>query len=332
MPIYTNKKICKRAGVKCKGSSPKIIVKSIEEILPETVKADDQTVFEEIVYETQVVDVPETFQNHMADHQYIAFDNNQTSRDANLEDYTRKEMDVFDYVFEIKNIQEQEEREKQLQIQNGMKKEQEILIEEDFFIDSEIIEDETIDENVEEAETFFVEDISLKVKCEYEEELQNYVDIVNDSNFQCKLCPKIYQKQNITVKHLKTEHQITLQNYNYDDSNRHRKPQKELNWKCQFCPKKYTSKRIVEKHEKAHGTKGDLLHKCTCCPLYFLTVIEMEAHQYSEHEDRLVCKVEDCNKRFDSPEKLLSHSKYAHMNRKASLKKYNFVCQLCGKS
>lgn len=309
-----------------------MVVEAVEEILPETGKAEEENMIEEIVYETQVLDDPEPLQNHMTDHQYIAFDTNQASQDPHLEDYRKKEMDVFDYIgIEIKNIQEQEERDKQLQLQNESKEElpQEFSIEEHFFMDSDdIIEDETIDEA---QATFFVDDVYITTNEECTEELNHYVSIVNDSSFQCKMCPKIYQKLNITVKHLKTEHQIIMRNYNYDNSNRYRKPQKDLSWKCEFCPKKYTSKRLVERHQKVHGPAGELLHKCSCCALYFQTVIEMEAHQFSEHEDRLVCKAEDCDKRFDHPEKLVSHIKYAHSNRK-SLKKYSFVCQLCGES
>lgn len=330
-PIYSNQKICKRAGVKCKGKEPKIIVKSAEGDSLETEKTDEEHVVEEVVYEMQVVDIPEMSQNHMTDHQYISFDNSQT-HDVHLEDYAKKEMDVFDYIgIEIKNIQEQEEREKQLQLQNGTKEEDQtpdLLNEPDFYIDSsDIIDDDTADEV---QTTFFIDDVIFSIKDEFSEEFANYVEVDNDSSFHCKLCPRIYQKQNITVKHLKTEHQIVLRHYNYDNSNRYRKPQKDPNWKCQYCAKKYTSKRLVERHQKIHGPLGDLIYKCSCCRLYFQTIAEMEAHQSAEHEDRLMCKVEGCDKKFDLPEKLISHANYAHSNRKSSLKKYNFVCQLCG--
>lgn len=265
----------------------------------------------------------------MVDHQYVAFECIQSSQDAQLEDYARKEMDVFDYIgIEIKNIQEQEEREKLLQMKSDaseLETIQELHVEDQLYMEpcDEMkyeIEDETI----------VIERVFPNDDANEDEELNNYLEIVNESSYNCKLCPKIYQKKNISVKHLRSEHQIVLQNYNYDNSNRYRKPQKELDWKCRFCPRKYTSKRLVERHEKVHGPTGDLVHKCSCCLLYFHTVEEMESHQYSEHEDRLLCKVENCNKRFDHPEKLVSHTKYAHSSKKGSVKKYNFVCQLCG--
>lgn len=161
------------------------------------------------------------------------------------------------------------------------------------------------------------------------EEMTNYVNIINGS-FHCKLCPKIYQKKNITVKHLKTEHKILLLSYNYDNSNRYRKPQKQLEWKCKFCPKRYTSKKLTERHEKLHGPNGDLIYKCSCCVQYFREFFEMEEHQNALHEDRLKCSVDNCGKQFDHPEKLVSHTKYAHKARTTLMKKYLFMCQLCG--
>jgi hypothetical protein len=162
------------------------------------------------------------------------------------------------------------------------------------------------------------------------EEFANYVSIVSNS-FHCQLCPKIYQKRNITVKHLRAEHNIVLASYNYDNANRYRKPQKELEWKCRFCPRRYTSKRVASRHENLHGAAGDLLHKCSCCSQHFRAAAEMKAHQNAEHEERLKCKVEGCGKRFDHPEKVVSHTKYAHKEGREVQKKYTFVCQLCGK-
>lgn len=313
--------------MKCRGTSPKIVIDGHEVVLLESHSTeDDNANNEEIVYDTQPT---ENYHNHMVDHQYVAYDCNQTSQDAQLEDFTKKEMDVFDYIgIEIKNIQEQEDREKLLQKQNEMTEFESVqeLDEADQIFDESCDEVKIENEN----EKFAIERVFNDAN--EDDELSNYVDVVNDSNFSCKLCPKIYQKKNITVKHLRSEHQIVLQNYNYDNSNRYRKPQKELDWRCQFCPRKYTSKRLVERHEKVHGPDGSRLHKCSCCLLYFPTLDEMETHQYSEHKDRLVCKVENCTKRFDHPEKLVSHTKYAHSNKKGSMKKYNFVCQLCGKS
>lgn len=297
-----------------------------------TETAPAPAIVEEIVYESQVADASET--DPLSDHQYIAYDPSQA--DIQLEDYTKKEMDVFDYIgIEIKNIQEQEEREKQ-QLE-AMVDAAEIFEEPEI----EAIEiHETSIESIEELEPEevylmdaieeddAVDSLETIIIINNEEEFFNHVDIVNESNFQCKYCPKIYQKMNISVKHIKVEHGIVLSSYNYDNANRYRIPQKTLDWKCSYCPRRYTSKRLAERHEAVHGPEGGLIFKCSCCVIHFKTSDEMEAHQTAEHEDRLLCK--KCNKRFDHPDKLSSHMKYAHSSIK-SLKKYNFYCQLCGK-
>lgn len=295
--------------------------KSSSKVKTETASA----IVEEIVFESPVAEASET--DPLSDHQYIAYD--PSHADIQLEDYTKKEMDVFDYIgIEIKNIQEQEEREK-LQLEAMVDA---VEIFEEPEIESIEIHETSIEE-LEQEEVYLmdaidpVDSVETIIIINSEEEFSNHVDIVDDSTFQCKYCPKIYQKMNITVKHIKVEHGIVLSSYNYDNANRYRIPQKTLDWKCSYCPRRYTSKRLAERHEAVHGPEGDLIFKCSCCVIHFKTSKEMEAHQNAEHEERLLCKT--CKKRFDHPEKLTSHSKYAHSSKK-SLKKYNFYCQLCG--
>lgn len=305
----------------------------------------------QIVLETVEV----TGEQHLTDHQYMSF-GGQASQD---EDSERREMDVFDYIgFEIRNI---EEREKEMlgKGEIGVLDENKQEIDEEFYIGSgDVIAEENVEETIvieriedfeEEQlveESIAVDDIvqsesdnedeeqleELKDQINQSsddcEELMNYVNVINDS-FHCLLCPKIYQKKNITAKHLQREHKIFLTSYNYDNANRYRKPQKELEWKCQFCPKRYTSKRLSERHAQVHGPNGDLVFKCSCCPQYFKEFSEVQTHQSTEHEDRLTCG--NCKKQFDHPEKLVSHSRYAHKERKMLTKKYLFMCQLCGK-
>lgn len=198
--------------------------------------------------------------------------------------------------------------------------------EENFMDDENIIEeDENIIEEVDEEIEFSTEKEETT-----DEELSNYVKIVSGS-FHCQLCPKIYQKKHITVKHLKVEHSLILQNYVYDHSNRYRKPHRNLDYKCRFCPRRYTSQRLVEKHQTVHGPNGEFVFKCSVCPQYFKQQDEVEIHQISEHETKLKCSFEGCGKQFDHPDKVANHFKYAHKNRKTTQKKYTFVCQLCGK-
>ena len=172
---------------------------------------------EEVITDTNIV-VNEVFQTHMTDHQYISFDSQQASQ---LDDFSKKEMDVFDYIgIEIKNIQEQEEREKERKAQNKARTEELAQVEEhliedyvdEYFVDANDIK---TDEDVEETIVFEKLESS-----ECDDEFQNYVEVISESSFQCKLCPKIYQRKNITAKHLKVEHQIILKDYNYDSTNR----------------------------------------------------------------------------------------------------------------
>lgn len=277
-------------------------------------------------------------QVHIVDHQYESLDVYQSTQ---LEDYSRKEMDVFDYIgIEIKNIQEQE---KLLQLQNEATEGQIGPIEVGEFLIEEVVDDQSFVDQDDEPGIITIERIDdIKHEDDYtnciikqehdnvEDELKEFVKIVNGSSFQCQLCPKIYQKRNITVMHLKTEHQIVLSNYIYDGHNRHRRPQKDLNFKCRFCPRSYTSRKFVERHEILHGPAGDLVHKCSCCQLYFENDERLVEHQIAEHNDKLVCQADNCGKRFDHPEKLIGHVRYAH-SKKTLVRKYNFVCERCGK-
>lgn len=162
-----------------------------------------------------------------------------------------------------------------------------------------------------------------------DEEISQFMELKED-NYCCKLCPKIYQKKFISIKHLKKDHNILIPSFDYDDSNRYRKPQKNQSFPCKYCPKKFTSSKLVDRHQIDHGPSGNLIHKCSCCPLWFESLAKLEIHQISNHEDRLKCN--NCMRKFDHPEKLLSHKKYAHSGKNAVTKKYVFVCTLCGRS
>lgn len=372
LPIFTNKKICKRAGVKLeKGKSSIIIVDpnpidTTEQSHDQIFDASDNIALreEEIIIDNQPI---ESQNNHFAEHQFITTitenPNQPTITDIQIiEDYSRKEMDVFDFIgIEIRNIQEQEERERKIQFENAAKQlqqQQQLNDDNDELmvmdqLEEAIIEDEEHVEFIEDVEELIEEEnnfddeygsdsqelyenddeISRHEENEGDEdnEILEYIDVSNENEFKCKLCPKIYQKRNISINHLKKEHQIVIKSFNYDIANRYRKPQKNQKWKCRYCAKKYISAKTVESHEKNHGVNGKLIHKCSCCSMYFGSVEEMENHQYSAHSDRLICDVQDCLKQFDHPNKLLNHRKYTHSANKIQTKKYSFVCTLCGK-
>ena len=74
--FYTNKKICKRASVRCSKilqQSENIDVNEDNFLIMEIVKD------EEVITETNI-EVNEVFQTHMTDHQYISFDSQQASQ------------------------------------------------------------------------------------------------------------------------------------------------------------------------------------------------------------------------------------------------------------
>lgn len=194
--------------------------------------------------------------------------------------------------------------------------------------ENEFVEQNSIEEDQNDEQFTDQEHLNNSIE---NEELSQYLEI-NDQSYGCKLCPKIYHKKIISIKHLKKEHNILIKSFNYDDKNRYRKTQRDQSFLCIYCPKKFTSEKMMIRHQIVHGPYGNLIHKCSCCSMWFENLTELENHQSTAHEDRLKCC--KCSKKFDQPEKLLSHKKYAHSEKNAvtTKKKYVFVCTLCGRS
>lgn len=190
-PKYTNKKICKRAGIKClKSDIPEDQPKLCEIKLVDT-----------IVFESE--DLLEDSSNPLGDdYQEVSVEEPTILEQS--EDFEKKEMDVFDYIgIEIKNIEEQEQREKQQDNEEPSFDEvEEFLIEE---------VEEIVVEKADESDDFILDETDVDFTIEkvpgytFDFEFNNYVDFLDGSTYQCKLCPKRYLKKHITVKHLKTE-------------------------------------------------------------------------------------------------------------------------------
>lgn len=357
LPIYKVTKVCKRAGVKCKGKVPKVVLEnslneyeSVPEAVNESVPEDvdesiseevnkkeieespiyiieapsevvceqknieqnetiiqtETPVHEDIFYETEIIESIDTFQNF---------------KQINPESIEVKEMKLYDYVnIEIKNMEDAEKaQEAEFQQQNKIKFEIEYISQE-IIEHVECYEDDNIDECIE-NETIHENEEILEYK--------SYIEKISDK-YHCKICPKAYLNLNISIKHLKSVHNILITNYNYEDANRSRKPLKSPKHKCKFCARKYTSLILLKKHEIVHGKNGDLIHKCVCCPSYFEDKTKLDNHQNAEHKDRLECL--ECKKKFNHPEKLVNHMKYKHQTeKKFKVKKYSFVCSVCGK-
>lgn len=77
------------------------------------------------------------------------------------------------------------------------------------------------------------------------------------------------------------------------------------------------------------GANGDLVHKCSCCPMYFESKDKMIEHAQKEHEDRLKC--EYCHKIYKDIDCKAAHIRKLHTKTGAPQKKYTFVCSKCGK-
>lgn len=77
------------------------------------------------------------------------------------------------------------------------------------------------------------------------------------------------------------------------------------------------------------GANGELVHKCSCCTMYFDTKEKMLEHAQKEHEDRLKCNY--CNKIYKDVDCKAAHIRKLHTKTGAPQKKYTFVCSKCGK-
>ena len=279
LPKYKITKVCKRAGVKCKGKIPKVIIESSineyetvpdEEIREENTETEIYIVApmdvvieqqsdnipiedpnppneipvqeqnEELFYETEIIQSIDSFQNF---------------KEINPELIEVKEMKLYDYVnIEIKNMEEAEKaQEVECQQQNKVK----FDIENVEYITQEIIEhvecyeDDNVDESIEYETNHENEEIL---------EYKSYIERISDK-YHCKICPKAYLNLNISIKHLKSVHNILITNYNYEDANRSRKPLKSPKHKCKFCARKYTSLILLKKHESVHGMLIDYMLK-----------------------------------------------------------------------
>lgn len=357
LPIYTNKRTHKRAGIKLKGKTiPSVIIGGsvafdqktkeepsldIEEYIVSYENPEEQLSEEADIIDYEPDPIETSDQYDYGDHQYVAGENG----DQGLED--KKAMDVFEYInYEIRNIEQEEMEQKQqheVSIESYPKQAENMSDEvnsemyEEVFVSEEQLDENCMIEEIEHNENIINGDDELfeivrQNDTDIDEELKNFIDLNhNDESFRCKLCPKIYQKLNITVKHLKSCHNIVFENYNYDDRNRYRKAQRPADFKCTFCPRRYTSRKLVDKHEEIHGENGNLIHKCPCCIVWLETYAELLKHQDELHLDRIQCDSIECMKKFDHPDKLASHKKYAHLKRKV-LRKYNYVCESCGRN
>lgn len=268
LPKYKITKVCKRAGVKCKGKIPKVIIESsineYETVTDEVIREENKESEIFIVTPLDIVcdqqsdnlpiddpntpnDIPVQVDNVELFYETEIIDEFQNFKQINPELIEVKEMKLYDYVnIEIKNMEDAEKaQEAECQQQNKIK----FDIENVEYISQEIIEhvecyeDDNVDESIEYETNHENEEIL---------EYKSYIERISDK-YHCKICPKAYLNLNISIKHLKTVHNILITNYNYEDANRSRKPLKSPKHKCNFCARKYTSLILLKKHESVHG-------------------------------------------------------------------------------
>lgn len=79
------------------------------------------------------------------------------------------------------------------------------------------------------------------------------------------------------------------------------------------------------------GPDGSLIHKCDCCPNYFRTTEERDAHTTTEHNDTVICDI--CEKPFRSSKSLQWHNYICHRERVPTQRKKvaEFKCKYCGR-
>lgn len=163
---------------------------------------------------------------------------------------------------------------------------------------------------------------------EMSDEISAHIDI-RGNQYLCKLCPKQYQKRKAAFNHIRSDHNVFEDRVMLEE--RKRKTKTETFFSCNICTKKFAYQNLWRNHLKLHGTDGKLIHKCNCCPVHFATLNDMQNHLFEEHIDELKCPVESCDKIFDSSMKLKKHVKFSHADNKKLVKKYEFVCEQCGK-
>lgn len=157
-----------------------------------------------------------------------------------------------------------------------------------------------------------------------DKEKKNVTDkpTLNLSRHECNICDKTYHVRSRLLHHKIKHHGCT-------ESEELLKRKKKEKYSCRYCTKKYSNGLSLSKHELLHGENGHLVHKCSCCQLFFATFEDAEKHQFETHRDKLVCK--HCGKTFKEPDSLSAHIRYAH-DKSISVKKYLYICPLCGKN
>ncbi|XP_055623176.1 transcription factor grauzone-like [Toxorhynchites rutilus septentrionalis] len=97
-------------------------------------------------------------------------------------------------------------------------------------------------------------------------------------------------------------------------------------FKCTICNKTYCNSTGLSLHMTKHGAQDGLPHKCDQCERSFAKKFQLNTHQLqhvAEEDKKCVCTV--CNKTLANKYSLQHHINRIH------LRKFKFVCDICGR-
>ena len=148
--------------------------------------------------------------------------------------------------------------------------------------------------------------------------------------FKCKLCTKAccFSFVSNFQLHLQTHHgkeaiakpykcEVCGRNFRVSfQMNAHKKrvhSDRSQAFRCTVrrCKYSYSTRYDLKRHMEVH--RGNKSHKCKTCGLGFTKKRNLEIHQTTHSEDRLLIPCKDCGKTFSHAQRLLVHS-YIHLN------------------
>ncbi|XP_055378287.1 zinc finger protein 493-like isoform X2 [Condylostylus longicornis] len=126
------------------------------------------------------------------------------------------------------------------------------------------------------------------------------------TEFQCKICEKLFSNQGGLTVHMKIKHSIMKDPY-----------------KCSFCEKTFERKSRLEIHENAHLPSEERKQlSCPHCEKKFNSESGRWSHIHSVHDKKKAVICEECGKEFSTKHHLVKH-KISHSQEK------NLQCPHC---
>ena len=179
-----------------------------------------------------------------------------------------------------------------------------------------ISEENSVDQSLRiDVKTDFLEDNFTEIESE---ELNDPLNIeLEDSNFKCKKCEKIFVSKIQLKKHIEITHQGIK------------------NHECEHCEKIFSLSENLKRHIKiVHEGRKD--YRCNDCEKFFANSTNLKTHMKNVHKGQRVVKCHHCEKSFCMSVNLKTHIKTVHEGRKDhiynySIRSYNHKCVHCEK-